>query len=55
MNTPRAIVPDEASRRIVDTFFVAEYIKGKMTRERDLGQVSFIDKGFESAANPLVK
>ena len=48
------MVPDEASCRILTTF-VAEYIKSKMTRERDLGQVNFIDKGYESAANLPVK
>ena len=29
-------------------------MKSKMTRERDLGQVNFIDKRFESAANLIV-
>ena len=43
------------SCRFVNTFLVAEYIKSKMTRERDLSQVNFIDKGFESAANLLVQ
>ena len=46
--TSPAMVPDEASCRIVNTF-VAEYIKSKKTRERDLGHVSFIDKGPKTA------
>ena len=53
--TPRAMVPNIASCRIVNTFLVAKYVKSKMTRERDLSQVNFIDQGFESAANLLVK
>ena len=48
------MVPNVASCRIVNTF-VAEYIKSEMTRERDLGQVKFINKGFENAAKLLVK
>ena len=43
-NAPRANVPDEASCRFVKIFFVADYIKSKMTRECDLSQVNFIDK-----------
>ena len=54
-NNSRAMVPGEASFRIVSTFLVSEYIKSKMTRERDLDQVNFIDEGFEGAANLLVK
>ena len=53
--TPRAMVPNEASCRIVNTFVVAEYIKSKMTRERDHSQVNFIDEGLECAANLFVK
>ena len=53
-HTPRAIVPNVASCRIVNTFLVAGSIKSKVTRECDLSQVNFIDKGFEDAANPLV-
>ena len=45
------MVPDEASCRIVNNFLVAKYIKSKMTRERDLGQVNLIDEGFEGAVN----
>ena len=48
------MVLDDASCRIVNNFLVAEYIKSKMTRERDLGQVNFIDERFEGAANLLV-
>ena len=49
------MVPGGASCRIVNTFFVAEYIKSKMTRERDLSQVNFIASRFEIAATLLVK
>ena len=49
------MVPNEASHRIMTNLFVAEYVKGKMTRECDLGQVDFIDEGFECAANLFVK
>ena len=47
--TPQAMVPDDASSRNVNTIFVAEYIKSKMTRECNLSQVTFINKGFEGA------
>ena len=48
-----AMVPDEASCRIVNAFLVAEQIKSKMARECDLSQVNFIIKGFESAFHML--
>ena len=32
-----------------------KYIKSDVTRERDLGQVNFIDKGFESTTDLHVK
>ena len=54
-NIPWTMVSNIASCRIMRTFFVAEKIKSKMTRECDLGQVNFINKGFENAANLLVK
>ena len=44
-----------SKRDATGNFLVAEYIKSKMTRERDVGQVNFIDEGFESAADLLVK
>ena len=49
------MVNDGASCGIVNAFLVAEYVKSKMTRECDLGQVNFIDEGFEGAANLFVK
>ena len=49
------MVPNGASCRIMCTFFVAEFVKSKMTRECDLSQVNFIDKGYEDAANLLVE
>ena len=55
INTPRAMVPGEASCRIVNTLFVAEKVKSEMTRERDLSQVNFINKGFESTTTLYVQ
>ena len=52
---PRAMVSNVASCMIVNTFLVAEQINSKVTRERDLSQVNFINRGFESAAKMLVK
>ena len=49
------MVPDEASCRIVNAFLVTDQFKGKMTRECDLSQVNFINKGFESTTNLHVK
>ena len=54
-NFQRTIVPDEASCKTVTTFLVAEYVKSKMTRECNLGQVGFNDKGYKDAANLPVK
>ena len=53
--TPQAMVPDEASCRNVNTIIVTEYIKSKMTRECNLSLVTFINKGFEGAADLLPK
>ena len=52
---PRAVVPDEASFRIVSTFLVAKYIENKMRRECNLGQVNFIDREYKDAADLPVK
>ena len=46
-------MPDEASCRIIRAFFVTEQIKSKMTRQCDLGQVTFNNKGCENVANLL--
>ena len=51
---PRAMVPNEALCRIVTSFLVAEYVKGKMTRECNFGQVSFNIKRCEDADNLLM-
>ena len=46
--TPWTIVPHEASCRIVHAFLVTEYIKSKVTRQCDLGQVDFHEKRGEN-------
>ena len=49
------MVPDEALCKIVTIFLVAEKIRSKMTRECNLGQLVFNDKGYKEAANLPVK
>ena len=51
-HTPRAMVPNVASCRIVNTFLVAENNKIKMTGECDLSQVIFHRQRVSK--NPLI-